>query len=127
MATADLDELFSAAERALRELRRVSGNDLAKKKHFKEFIRRRNAFHDALTVLNDDLYREKDALILPELLDEGDDHFSNASGNVSLRVTVSARPDVLADGRIVRLVDDALHGPDDRFAVIEVRLLPVTE
>lgn len=130
MATSDLDALFTATKRAFREVRRAAGHDLDKKKHFKEFIRERNAFHEALTSLNDELYRQKDALILPELLDEGDDSFLNASGNVSLRVTVAPHAGVPDEEIIGRLVDDiaeALEAANGRFDLVEVSMMPATD
>lgn len=65
----DLEALFDNVEHHWRLLRMAAIGDLSSKTDFKKFIQVRNAFHEALSNLNEELYATKDALMLPELLD----------------------------------------------------------
>jgi hypothetical protein len=119
MATPDVDTLFAACERSLRELRRIAAGDLAKRRGFKDFIGMRNSFLETLSNLNELLYREQDALLVPQLLDPDDDEAEDAPDIARLRV-------VLADIRlpegehIIDAVVAALETREDRFAVVSV-------
>jgi hypothetical protein len=120
MVQAEIDHLFAQTEDSLRDLRRLAQGNLSDDKAFKEFITARNSFHGALTDLNGRLYSERDALLVPELLDETSD-WDNDDGSATVEVTlVDVR--LPRGGAVVDAVHDALAAGGGPFEVSEIRL-----
>jgi hypothetical protein len=120
MVQADIDHLFGHTEALLRDLRRLAQANLRDDKAFEEFITARNSFHETLTDLNERLYSEQDALLVPELLDETGD-WDNGDGCATVEVTLVGLR-LRRGGSVVDAVHDALAAGGGPFEVSEIRL-----
>ena len=104
MADDDIDDEFRTVADLWERVRTTAVGDLSKKRAFKEFIKRRNNFLDAVTRLNASLYAEKHALLFPQLLDD-DDHWLIDGDMVTITLIVAADDPANAFDVVARHMD----------------------
>lgn len=107
---------FDPVVKQLQELRElVEAKDLSKKKNFQKFILARNKFRDSLALLNEELYKKEDAVIIPELL-----VVDEAPAGLAIIVTLADEGTSDDLERSIGVIEEALSQADIPLTSIEV-------